>query len=103
MHRFAEISEIVFDGGAPQADEEQWFREKRSGGAGVAGLPEPAGADYDLDPLLVVSLLPDLLRTAARRRSQRARADGGRGSDHQRCVSLDRFFSLPARVPVPHA
>jgi glycosyltransferase involved in cell wall biosynthesis len=47
MHRFADISDVVFSGGASEADEEQWFRENGPEAPGLLEFLARHGAGYD--------------------------------------------------------
>ncbi len=94
MHRFSEISEIVFDGSATAADEEQWFRENGPEVPGLLDFLSRRGAGYDLilfwsfryyQTFFGLPLVADrsvLVPTAEEDPTIRMR-------------SLDRFFSLP--------
>jgi glycosyltransferase involved in cell wall biosynthesis len=48
MRDFAEISDIVFSGGAPQAVQEQWFRANGPEAPGLLTHLEHHGRDFDL-------------------------------------------------------
>ena len=94
MHRFAEISEIVFDGGASASDEEHWFRENGPEAPALLDFLNDHGRDYDrilfwsfryYQTFFGLPLVADrsiLLPTAEEDPSIRMRV-------------LDRFFSLP--------
>jgi glycosyltransferase involved in cell wall biosynthesis len=47
LHRFAEISEAVFSGGAPLAEQEQWFRENGPQTPALLEYLQARGGDYD--------------------------------------------------------
>jgi glycosyltransferase involved in cell wall biosynthesis len=48
MHRFADISEAVFDGGSPDAEEEEWFRENGPEAPALLDYLRTHGRDFDL-------------------------------------------------------
>jgi glycosyltransferase involved in cell wall biosynthesis len=48
MHRFADISEAVFSGGAPDADEENWFRENGPEAPALLEYLKENGDRFDL-------------------------------------------------------
>lgn len=94
MHRFTEISEIVFDGSATAAEEELWFRENGPEAPALLEFLTRHGAGYDLilfwsfryyETFFGLPLVADrsvLVPTAEDDPTIRMR-------------SLDRFFSLP--------
>src|SRR5216684_201802 len=47
MHRFADISEAVFSGGASDAEEEQWFRENGPEAPALLDFLRQHGTEYD--------------------------------------------------------
>ena len=47
MHRFSEISEAVFNGGASDAEEEEWFRENGPETPELLEFLKRRGADFD--------------------------------------------------------
>jgi len=47
LHRFAEISEIVFSGAASELEQERWFRENGPETPALLEFLERHGADYD--------------------------------------------------------
>jgi glycosyltransferase involved in cell wall biosynthesis len=48
LKRFAEISDIVFDGPAPESDQEAWFRENGPDAPALLDHLREHGRDYDL-------------------------------------------------------
>ena len=47
MHRFADISDAVFSGGSPDAEEEQWFRENGPEAPGLLEYLRRHGREFD--------------------------------------------------------
>jgi glycosyltransferase involved in cell wall biosynthesis len=47
LHRFKEISEVAFSGGASEAEQEQWFRENGPETPELLAWLEQHGADFD--------------------------------------------------------
>ena len=69
---------------------------ERSGDAGASGVSGAARPGVRSDPLLVVPLLSDVLRTAARRRSRLAGADRRGRSGHPSSGPRTSSFAKPA-------
>ena len=69
LHRFMDISDLVFADRASPAEQEQWFRENGPDAPELLDHLRRHGADYDRAVVLVVPLLPLVLRRAARRGS----------------------------------
>jgi glycosyltransferase involved in cell wall biosynthesis len=47
LHRFRQISEVVFSGGAPEAEQEQWFRENGPEAPELLTYLEQYGTSFD--------------------------------------------------------